>query len=175
MIAAIFESMYNEAMTQYEYFIESAEREFATTLKLIKAFPGDHLHFKPHERSGTARNLMMSFLAECELMKKIVNGTIHEWSGMEPFNHETLLEYVDSFELAISETLTVVRNLGEAGAEETTEVFGRSQKKIDALWMMLFDQVHHRGQLSVYIRLTGGKVPQIYGPSADEPTLPNPQ
>jgi uncharacterized damage-inducible protein DinB len=37
------------------------------------------------------------------------------------------------------------------------------------LWFMLHDQIHHRGQLSVYVRMAGGKVPSIYGPSADEP------
>jgi uncharacterized damage-inducible protein DinB len=37
------------------------------------------------------------------------------------------------------------------------------------LWAMLADQIHHRGQLSVYLRMAGGKVPSIYGPSADEP------
>ena len=35
--------------------------------------------------------------------------------------------------------------------------------------MMLWDQIHHRGQLSVYLRMAGGSVPSIYGPSADEP------
>ncbi len=37
------------------------------------------------------------------------------------------------------------------------------------LWFLLFDAIHHRGQLSAYIRPMGGKVPSIYGPSADEP------
>jgi uncharacterized damage-inducible protein DinB len=39
------------------------------------------------------------------------------------------------------------------------------------LWLALFDAVHHRGQLSTYIRPMGGKVPSIYGPSADSPAL----
>ena len=37
------------------------------------------------------------------------------------------------------------------------------------LWYMLFDAIHHRGQLSTYIRPMGGKVPSIYGPSGDDP------
>jgi uncharacterized damage-inducible protein DinB len=41
--------------------------------------------------------------------------------------------------------------------------------KIDFLWFLLCDQIHHRGQLSVYLRMAGGKVPSIYGPSGDEP------
>ncbi|MBA3442928.1 MAG: hypothetical protein H0T92_24045 [Pyrinomonadaceae bacterium] len=36
-------------------------------------------------------------------------------------------------------------------------------------WEFLFDQVHHRGQLSTYLRPMGSTVPSIYGPSADEP------
>ena len=39
------------------------------------------------------------------------------------------------------------------------------------MWLMLLDSVHHRGQLSVYLRMTGGKVPSIYGPSHDEPWM----
>ena len=38
----------------------------------------------------------------------------------------------------------------------------------DMLFGFLFDAIHHRGQLSVYLRLVGGKVPSIYGPSGDE-------
>ena len=41
----------------------------------------------------------------------------------------------------------------------------------EVLWLMLMDSVHHRGQLSVYLRMVGGKVPSIYGPSADEPWM----
>ena len=37
------------------------------------------------------------------------------------------------------------------------------------MWIALFDAVHHRGQLSTYIRPMGGKVPSIYGPSGDFP------
>ncbi len=37
------------------------------------------------------------------------------------------------------------------------------------LWMFLYDHIHHRGQLSVYQRIAGGRVPSIYGPSGDEP------
>jgi uncharacterized damage-inducible protein DinB len=42
--------------------------------------------------------------------------------------------------------------------------------RLDLAWMLLMDAVHHRGQLSTYLRPMGGKVPAIYGPSAD--TMP---
>ena len=40
---------------------------------------------------------------------------------------------------------------------------------MDFLWMILHDQIHHRGQMTIYSRLAGGSVPAIYGPSHDEP------
>jgi uncharacterized damage-inducible protein DinB len=41
--------------------------------------------------------------------------------------------------------------------------------KMQFLWMILCDQIHHRGQFSIYLRMADGKVPSIYGPTADEP------
>jgi uncharacterized damage-inducible protein DinB len=42
-------------------------------------------------------------------------------------------------------------------------------RRADALWFIAMDGFHHRGQFTVYLRLAGGKVPSIYGPSGDEP------
>jgi uncharacterized damage-inducible protein DinB len=41
-------------------------------------------------------------------------------------------------------------------------------RRLDVLWFLLNDHIHHRGQFSVYLRMAGGQVPSIYGPSADE-------
>jgi uncharacterized damage-inducible protein DinB len=41
----------------------------------------------------------------------------------------------------------------------------------DVLWMLMMDSIHHRGQFSIYLRMADGKVPSIYGPSADEPWM----
>ena len=41
-------------------------------------------------------------------------------------------------------------------------------RRMDVLWFILNDHIHHRGQFSVYLRIAGGKVPSIYGPTADE-------
>ena len=42
-------------------------------------------------------------------------------------------------------------------------------RRMDVLWFLLHDSIHHRGQFSIYLRMVDGKVPSIYGPSADEP------
>ena len=67
-----------------------------------------------------------------------------------------------------------VRRADEAFLNTTVKVAtGRKQmgdvRRLDFLWQILMDQVHHRGQFTVYSRIAGAKVPSIYGPSADEP------
>jgi uncharacterized damage-inducible protein DinB len=49
------------------------------------------------------------------------------------------------------------------------EFFGSRRPAAPMAWSFLFDIVHHRGQISTYLRPMGAKVPQIYGPSGDEP------
>jgi uncharacterized damage-inducible protein DinB len=61
----------------------------------------------------------------------------------------------------LSEEVTFFTGPGQMGMVPISEV----------LWLMLMDSIHHRGQLSVYVRMAGGKVPSIYGPSADKPWM----
>jgi uncharacterized damage-inducible protein DinB len=86
-------------------------------------------------------------------------------------------EVVSAFEKARRET---VANVAKASDEELNRTMqfpvgpgGKmgDVRRQDVLWMTLMDQVHHRGQLSVYLRMAGAKVPSIYGPSADEPWM----
>ena len=51
----------------------------------------------------------------------------------------------------------------------TLEFFGSQRPASPMAWSFLFDIVHHRGQITTYLRPMGSTVPQIYGPSADEP------
>jgi uncharacterized damage-inducible protein DinB len=161
-------------MTTKEHLLEVAEREFATTLKVIRAFPGDRLDFKPHEVSRSAADLLMVFLADLDLIEQIVGGKM-VMSDLEIHKYSTLLEYSDKFQLIASQAVSKINSLSDEGLQETIQVFGRTQTKLDAIWLMILDQIHHRGQFSVYIRMAGGKVPQIYGPYADEPGLPKPE
>ena len=59
--------------------------------------------------------------------------------------------------------------LSPARWEGTLDFFGNQRPASPMAWGFLFDIVHHRGQISTYLRPMGSTVPQIYGPSADEP------
>jgi len=152
-------------------FVDAYPREHATTRKVLHAFPREHSEFRPHERSSTARKLAWMFAVEEAMMLK---GLRHEkvltGAGFPPAPEWDAI--VETFDRTHEE---VMRELKSADELKGTVEFIVGPKQtgdyelIDFLWFLLSDQIHHRGQFSVYLRMVGGKVPSIYGPSADEP------
>ncbi|MDP3795329.1 MAG: DinB family protein [bacterium] len=82
----------------------------------------------------------------------------------------SLEEVWKSYEDAHRAFTDAVRAMPDEEWSGNIDFFGTPSRRADTCWMTLLDTIHHRGQLSVYIRLAGGKVPAIYGPSADEET-----
>ena len=64
-----------------------------------------------------------------------------------------------------------VKRRGDRWLAASIEIYGLRRTRRQVLDLMLKHEAHHRGQLSVYLRLAGAKVPSIYGPSADEPRM----
>ena len=88
----------------------------------------------------------------------------------------SLPEVISTYETAHRAFVEKVRRTPEAELNQTVKFFTAPKqmgdvRKMDVLWFMLMDSVHHRGQMSVYLRLADAKVPSIYGPSADEPWM----
>lgn len=154
-------------------FLDAYEKELTTTRRLLNALPADQADFRPHERAKTAIALGSMFVGESGLLLK---GLKHEevlggGLGTPPNSLEALLA---EFDRKRDEVLAVLRDPSNPNLEGSVNFFvgpkqiGRYSLE-DFAWFMLFDHIHHRGQLSVYVRMAGGKVPSIYGPSADEP------
>ena len=55
--------------------------------------------------------------------------------------------------------------MSEEDFQQSTEFFGMKMSLSATMLMMLLDHIHHRGQFTIYVRIAGGRVPQIYGPS----------
>jgi len=161
-------------MSEKEMYLQGGEREFQTTMKVLKAYPPDRLDYKPHERSRSARELAWVFVEEEAFVDMIIKGQIEFKEGPKP--PATMKEILAAFEKTHKESVAKVKELSEANYNGMIKFpVGPKQmgdfRRADLLWMTMMDQVHHRGQLSVYIRLAGGKVPSIYGPTADEPWM----
>ena len=83
----------------------------------------------------------------------------------------TFEEVIRAFEAASTEMLDELRRADLSGSVPfyTAPKTVGDYSKPAFLWFLLHDHIHHRGQFSIYLRMAGGKVPSIYGPSADEP------
>jgi uncharacterized damage-inducible protein DinB len=152
------------------------EHEAQTTRRHFERLPDDRLDWRPHEKSFTARGLA-SHIVEC------VGWTSSIFSSDEfDFTPATYKPYLAS---SVSDLLT---SFDEKVAEGTRALAAATDKDLDRPWRLkvrgrvrvekpkaamfrdftLSHVIHHRGQLSVYLRLLSVPVPGSYGPSADE-------
>ena len=154
-------------------YLATYERERATTLRVLRAFPAEQSEFKPAERSNVARQLAWTFVVESTVALRAVRGE-PLFAGGWPQAPATWQEVLDAFESVSNALVEALRTADDAVfATKVQFLSGPKQmadySMMDFLWFMLHDQIHHRGQLSVYVRCVGGKLPSIYGPTADEP------
>ena len=158
-------------MIQKQDLLQLLTKEFATTQKVIRAFPEDKLDFTAHERSQNAGRLMSTFVFEIYLLAAYVLGEKVERERFQNYKPETLAKVLSDFIHEGNRVMAAIENMKDEELESKEIKFANHTFTADRfIMMMLFDQIHHRGQLSVYVRMAGGKVPSIYGPSADDPT-----
>jgi uncharacterized damage-inducible protein DinB len=156
-------------------FLQSWEREFQTTLKVLKSYPGNKHDLKPHTKSPDAKELAWRIVSE---EKVFVNGALtgqFDFTGMQAAP-ATLPEVISTYERAHREHAEQLKKMTDADFNKMIKfmVAPKTMGDIrsgDTLWMLMMDTIHHRGQFSVYLRMADGKVPSIYGPSADEPWM----
>jgi len=163
--------------TARQQFLEGFQRETDTTLKVLKAYPPDKLDLRPAPKSKTARDLAWMFVMEQALLETALT-TGFDWSkprGKGPEAPETLDGLIAAFEQSRQRVLELVQSAPDEKLHTGTASFFTAPKTVgnipmlDFLWFILCDQIHHRGQFSVYLRMADGRLPSIYGPTADEP------
>jgi uncharacterized damage-inducible protein DinB len=160
------------------FFLEQLEREVVLSRRVIEQVPEGHSRWKPHDKS-----MEMGYLAA-------LVATMAGWAGFMIERDEldlsdpsgTFRPRTDDTQEELQKSLAGEWEKSRKALENTTEehllLVWRLKKGQQVLieqprYVMIADSVshlaHHRGQLTVYLRLLGAKVPAIYGPSADEP------
>lgn len=159
-------------------FLDAYESEHETTMRVLRAYPEDALDLRPHPKCRTARELAFVFTLERMLGTMVFNDQFdpETATGEPPPPPESWDELLSGLEEAHREFGEMVRSTPDDELDETVRFFTGPGKmgdipRIDWLWFLLNDQIHHRGQFSIYLRMADGKVPSIYGPSADEPWM----
>ena len=154
-----------------EYYIQCFDSEAPTFIKVMKAVPSDKAAYTPHPRSTAAGDLVWLLAAElhdaCEL---IDNGEVNYVQKPAPGVAESIAAY-EKNAAALKARLAKVDD-AKWDSPARLKMDGKVMWEAplgDMLFGFLLDAVHHRGQLSSYLRPMGAKVPSIYGPSADDP------
>lgn len=157
-----------KALTAREQILNVREFEFATTMRVLKAYPEEKLDMRPAEKSRSARELIRTFVAEEYVCGAAMRGEpIGAQAGQSlPGNLNDLLEIFDRVH---KEVQNLIAQAADETMDRVTDFYGHQLSVLEVLWAELHDQIHHRGQFSVYLRLAGARVPSIYGPTADEP------
>ncbi len=148
--------------------IRAYRREIPITLKVLKAVPEDKLDYRPHERSNSIKDLLRTFMAEMFLNLDFLAGKQPEDVMKKVPEFDFITEGIASFDSIADDFLALAEKTSEEDFNLPFSAWGMDMTRGAFVYMLLLDMIHHRGQLSVYVRLAGGKVPAIYGPSADD-------
>lgn len=162
--------------TPKQQFLDGYEKEHVTTMRVLRAYPPDKADLRPHVTSRTARELAWTFVFERALGAKVFSNAFAAGvpGGEMPEAPESWEAIVAAFETAHKEFGDLIRATPDEELMQPVKFFTAPKTlgdvtRLQFAWFLLWDEIHHRGQLSVYLRMAGGKVPSIYGPSGDEP------
>jgi len=139
---------------------------------VVAASPDDKMDYRPDPKARTARHLVEHLIGHnLDLQELLDDGVIHHRNQVPFDSIEAAVEQLDTSFASVIETLGTMdqdrwARVGRFYAGEHLVMEASCEQ---LAWVMLLDAVHHRGQLSTYLRPMGSKVPSIYGPSADDP------
>jgi uncharacterized damage-inducible protein DinB len=151
-------------------FLNNFTREGETTHNVLAAFPTDKLDLKPHEKLRTAKEIMMLFpYTDASLPVIAEKGVVPRDWPPEKIEANDTPGIVAAYDKYHAEALDAIRKVSAEDLAKEMDAWGMKIRRIDTLWFMLMDNIHHRGQFSIYLRLADAKVPSIYGPTADYP------
>jgi len=159
-----------ETKSVANFLIADFENEMQTTLRVIEAVPNEQLDYQPDAKSRTGLGLVRHITLEDEwLLTSIANGEFTPPpDDSDACGIMTTADAVARYKEKVPAALDRVRNMSGDELGKVIDLLGMIQAPgVNFLAMVIKHSVHHRGQLSTYLRPMGGKVPGIYGPSAD--------
>jgi uncharacterized damage-inducible protein DinB len=149
-------------------FTDTSSHEAETTKKVIRAVPDEKKSYKPDPKSMSAHELAWH-IASAEIMFYDVILSGQPPAGRPPEPPATIGAILDWYETNHRDRVKKINEMPGDKLAQNLPLFGMTFPAVMYLDMMNRHSVHHRGQLSTYLRPMGSKVPSIYGGSADEP------
>ena len=159
-----------------QYFLSELQAESMASRKCLERIPESVYDFKPHEKSMPMGYLTL-LVAEIPLwIVKIIEDSEVNFATYKGFQLSTTAAMSDHFENNLKAAANALTNITEEQLSKPFELKNGDQvlmssPKLESIGSTLNHWVHHRGQLTVYMRLNNIAVPSIYGPSADDPNF----
>jgi len=166
-------SMKTSSVLGAEY-IRELESEVRATRECLQNVPMDKADWKPHEKSMQLGYLALLVADIPRWIQYTIEQSVIDFATYDQFKAETAEELVAHFEKSVEAANNALRNVTDEGLKETFYLKNNGQElfrspKDESISQSINHLVHHRGQLTVYLRLNDKPVPSIYGPSADQP------
>lgn len=141
-------------------------KESNTTRNVLARIP-EGSQYRPDPKSRTAQEIAWQIVGEAQMLIDALETGKAAWTPAPlPATMKDIVETCDRQSASIAARLA---RLSDARWDGALDFFGTQRPASPMAWSFLFDIVHHRGQITTYLRPMGSTVPQIYGPSADEP------
>jgi len=163
-----------KAKSVADFLVADFQQEMQTTERVIAAVPIDRLDYRPDTKGKTGLGLVRHLALEDEwLLTCIANGAFTPPpDDSDGCGIMTPADAIARYREKVPAALARVNNLSGEELSEVIDLFGMVQApRINFVVMAIKHSVHHRGQLSSYLRAMGGTVPPIYGPTADTQAL----
>ena len=158
--------MYEKAL-----FMKFWKKEAAATRAVLARIP-EGSEYRPDPKSRTAREIAWLIVSEELALADGLEKGRFDWTDAPA--PDTMKDVLDTYDREHDPLTARLDRLSAGQLERDVPFFYGGQevmksRGIESCWGFFFDIIHHRGQLSTYLRPMGSKVPQIYGPTADEP------
>ena len=168
-------------MTMTEWFLAELENEAAKTRRVLAEMPEGKRSWKPHDRSmefGYLTDLVANILSWVALAITLDELDIAPKSGpsYRPVPLQTSAEAIAALDKAVAQAREALQKTNDAHLATAWRLLAggnvaMEQQRYAVIRDTFLHSAHHRGQMTVYLRLLGAKVPSVYGPSADDRTF----
>ena len=160
-------------MTNREFHLQCRKNETNAFHRVLNALPVEQWSYTPHPKSQPVDGIVWTLVGETLVLIDLIEKGEFTF-GAPP--QASPAQMIEKFSAAWDLLLTKIEAMDETAWNRPGRFMLNGQVRMEMpvsqfLWMFFFDAIHHRGQLSTYIRPMGGKVPSIYGPSGDDPDM----
>jgi uncharacterized damage-inducible protein DinB len=157
----------------HKEFLKELDSEAEASRKCLERIPDKLFDWKPHEKSMSMRSLTQVVADIPRWIQQIVETPEIDFAKYDYYKPKDASDLVKHFEKNLIDAKKALEHTTDESLSETFSLKNNgkvlmSASKKDQIVTTINHLVHHRGQLTVYMRLNNIPVPSIYGPSADE-------